>query len=160
MPVYIIRAGEAGPVKIGHAADPQQRLGDLQVAHWERLTIIRLFVGGMADERVLHVRFSAHVIRGEWFNFTPEMMGDLGLEEIIRPPVASKYPPALKRVLETVGGPLKLARALGIGASAVTQWTRIPPRHLPRVEQITGIAGRELRPDLWEPPAASQDAAA
>jgi len=149
MPVYMIRAGETGPVKIGHAGDPEQRRSELQVAHWERLAIIRLFVGGMDDERALHVRFSAHSIRGEWFSFVPEMMEDVGLEEIIRAPVASKYPPELKRVLETVGGPLKLARALGIGASAVTQWTRVPPRHLPRVERITGIPGRELRPDLY-----------
>lgn len=59
------------------------------------------------------------------------------------------YDPPLKKALDAAGGPVKLARALGIVPSAVTQWTRVPPRHLPRVEQITGIAGRELRPDLY-----------
>lgn len=63
------------------------------------------------------------------------------------------YDPPLKKALDAAGGPVKLARALGIGASAVTQWTRVPPRHVPMVEQITGIAGRELRPDLWGLPA-------
>ncbi len=71
------------------------------------------------------------------------------------------YDPPLKKALDAAGGPVKLARALGIVPSAVTQWTRVPPRHVPMVEQITAISRHELRPDLWEPPAnASRDAAA
>ena len=59
------------------------------------------------------------------------------------------YDPPLKKALDAAGGPVKLARALGIVPSAVTQWTRVPPRHLPRVEKLTGMSGEELRPDLY-----------
>lgn len=64
------------------------------------------------------------------------------------------YDDALKRVLREAGGPSKLAEKLGVVPSAVTQWNRIPARHLPMVEHITGIPGRELRPDLYPPEAA------
>jgi DNA-binding transcriptional regulator YdaS (Cro superfamily) len=61
------------------------------------------------------------------------------------------YDPALKRVLKKAGGPSKVAEHLGIVASAVTQWSRVPARHVPRLAALTGIRGRDIRPDLWEP---------
>lgn len=82
MPVYLIRAGECGPVKIGYAADPQSRLYELQVAHYEKLHLLRMWHGHVAEERMLHARFSDQHIRGEWFHFTKIMLGDLGLPEI------------------------------------------------------------------------------
>jgi hypothetical protein len=79
----------------------------------------------------------------------------------------SNYDAALERVLEEAGGPSRVARHLGIVASAVTQWTRVPARHVPRLEALTGIPGRDIRPDLYPassppdaPPAAANDAAA
>jgi hypothetical protein len=68
------------------------------------------------------------------------------------------YDAALERVLEEAGGPSKVAQHLGIVASAVTQWTRVPARHVPRLEALTGIPGREIRPDLYPPPANDADA--
>lgn len=59
------------------------------------------------------------------------------------------YDEPLKRVLSVTGGPTKLADKLGVVPSAVTQWTKVPARHLPKIEHITGIPGRELRPDLY-----------
>lgn len=82
MPVYMIRAGEHGPVKIGHSHDPEIRLGQLQISHWETLRIIRLFEGGEAEENALHARFSDLYIRGEWHHFTRQMLGDVGLTAI------------------------------------------------------------------------------
>jgi DNA-binding transcriptional regulator YdaS (Cro superfamily) len=61
------------------------------------------------------------------------------------------YDRALKRVLKKAGGPSRVAEHLGIVASAVTQWTRVPARHVPRLEALTGIPGREIRPDLYPP---------
>ena len=61
------------------------------------------------------------------------------------------YDAALERVLDEAGGPSKVAQHLGIVASAVTQWTRVPARHVPRLEALTGIPGREIRPDLYPP---------
>ena len=64
-------------------------------------------------------------------------------------PAMPKYDPALQRVLAKAGGPSRVAEHLGIVASAVTQWTRVPARHVPRLEALTGIPGREIRPDLY-----------
>jgi DNA-binding transcriptional regulator YdaS (Cro superfamily) len=62
------------------------------------------------------------------------------------------YDPALIRVLEKSGGPARLAMYLGVVASAVTQWSRVPARHIPRIEALTGIPGTEIRPDLYSAP--------
>lgn len=79
--VYMIRAGQSGPIKIGWALSPTQRLETLQTANHETLTIMRLFLGAEAEEMALHKRFSNLHIRGEWFRFATEMMGDVGLAE-------------------------------------------------------------------------------
>lgn len=60
------------------------------------------------------------------------------------------YDSALVRVLEAAGGPSRVAEFLGVVPSAVTQWTRVPSRHIHRLEALTGIPAREIRPDLWE----------
>ena len=64
------------------------------------------------------------------------------------------YDDALVRVLEAAGGPSKVAEYLGLVPSAVTQWTRVPARHIHRLEKLTGIPAQDIRPDLWETEAA------
>ena len=58
------------------------------------------------------------------------------------------YDPPLTKVLKKVG-PSRLADHLGIVPSAVTQWRRVPARHVPRVAALTGIPEREIRPDMY-----------
>jgi DNA-binding transcriptional regulator YdaS (Cro superfamily) len=58
------------------------------------------------------------------------------------------YDPPLTKVLKKVG-PSRLADHLGIVPSAVTQWRRVPARHVPRVAALTGISEREIRPDMY-----------
>ncbi len=77
MAVYLIRAGEVGPVKIGCAASPMSRLSILQCAHHEKLSILRLFQGMHDEERMLQGMFAACRIRGEWFRFSERMLGDI-----------------------------------------------------------------------------------
>ena len=96
MPVYMIRAGETGPVKIGHSNDPIGRLVELQVGHYEKLRIIRLFDGGEAEEATLHVRFADLHIRGEWHAFSRLMLGDVGLAEVI--PITPDLPTSIADV--------------------------------------------------------------
>lgn len=72
MKTYIIRAGESGPVKIGRAMFPAERLAGLQTGHYEELRIIREIAGDA--ERELHERFRALRIRREWFKFDPDML--------------------------------------------------------------------------------------
>jgi DNA-binding transcriptional regulator YdaS (Cro superfamily) len=52
-----------------------------------------------------------------------------------------------------------IARATGISRSAVSQWRRVPERHLAIVARITGISERRLRPDLYRRTARARDSA-
>jgi hypothetical protein len=74
MTVYFIRAGEGGPVKIGVAGDVASRLAEFQTAHFQTLHIIREMDGDTLAEREMHRRFKHRHIRGEWFEFDPEML--------------------------------------------------------------------------------------
>jgi hypothetical protein len=74
--VYFIQA-ESGPVKIGIALDPKQRLAGLQISHFERLTLLAAAPGGIRLETQLHRRFAHLQIRGEWFRFTPEIEAEI-----------------------------------------------------------------------------------
>lgn len=82
MPVYLIRAGEHGPVKIGYAEDVSNRIVKMQSDNHERLTVLRIFVGSETEERRLHTQFADLHLHGEWFAYSRRMLCDVGLEEI------------------------------------------------------------------------------
>lgn len=70
--VYMIRAGEKGPIKIGKAENVERRLAELQTANYEELKIIAIIPCGSTKaaeyvERGIHKRFARSRIRGEWF---------------------------------------------------------------------------------------------
>ena len=56
---------------------------------------------------------------------------------------------ALERALRTRMAVTEIAEAIGVSRAAVSQWRRVPERHLTAVARITGMAKRELRPDLF-----------
>jgi DNA-binding transcriptional regulator YdaS (Cro superfamily) len=58
------------------------------------------------------------------------------------------YDAPLRRALKEVSL-TKLAAHLGINASAIPQWKRVPAHHAYRVSDITGIPVHELRPDVF-----------
>lgn len=74
MATYIIRAGLAGPVKIGRADDVERRRAALQTAHHEELIVLRVIDTAFDAEPVMHKQFAHLRIRGEWFDFAPEML--------------------------------------------------------------------------------------
>lgn len=91
--VYLIRQGVTGPVKIGVAKDVVKRLRQLQTNQPVPLRIIRVLEGDVAVERALHARFSALRLKGEWFTFSPEMIGaDLCCPDLPIPLVRRNYP--------------------------------------------------------------------
>jgi hypothetical protein len=94
MPVYLIQCGD-GPVKIGKADDPKDRLLKLQIAHYQVLHIIRTVPGGLVTERAFQDKFRRRHIRNEWYHFDPEMLtwqAPLERRELRRPTSAeSRY---------------------------------------------------------------------
>jgi DNA-binding transcriptional regulator YdaS (Cro superfamily) len=55
----------------------------------------------------------------------------------------------IEMAVKAAGSKAKLARALGITRSAISQWNRIPVNRVVEVESITGIPRQELRPDVF-----------
>ena len=76
--VYFI-GPENGPIKIGSAREPYQRLLTLQTGNADELFLYAIADGGFAIESAYHRRFNAFRKRGEWFD-----LADPIAEEIIR----------------------------------------------------------------------------
>jgi hypothetical protein len=87
MPVYFIRAGADGPVKIGWSDNVETRRTALQISHYLPLRVIRIIEGSSeATELWLHDHFAQLRLRGEWFEFHPDM-------EVVEPPVFAPITP-------------------------------------------------------------------
>lgn len=71
--VYVIQWGDKGPVKIGAAASPSQRLAQLQTANWNDLKLCAVVpvVECVFVEKAVHKMAAAHNIRAEWFDLGP-----------------------------------------------------------------------------------------
>lgn len=64
---------------------------------------------------------------------------------------------ALARAVSTVGGQIKLARAIGTTQSNVWDWLNRTRRGTPaewvlKVEAVSGVSRHDLRPDLYPAP--------
>ena len=69
--IYVIAVSEAGPCKIGHSADPERRLKQLQTGHAGRLTLFHreaIEVPVKKMERAIHETIGYKRVLGEWFN--------------------------------------------------------------------------------------------
>lgn len=71
--IYFITCRQLGFVKIGRAANPQERFHNAQVGCPVELALERTCEGGRAEEAELHLRFASARHRGEWFALTPEI---------------------------------------------------------------------------------------
>lgn len=83
MPVYIIRSGSDGPVKIGWAVHVAGRVAALQTGHPGLLTLVRTIGGTPETESWLHRNFAALRMNGEWFRFDTAML-------TVQPPMVFK----------------------------------------------------------------------
>ena len=72
--VYFIQAGDDGPIKIGWAIDPWDRMATLQTGNPQTLHLRRWVTGTRSMERYLHRQFRADRIRGEWFAPSKELV--------------------------------------------------------------------------------------
>lgn len=152
MPVYMIRAGTDGPVKIGVAKDPLSRLQILQIGCPLKLYFIRLLDGSDAEERRLHSRFAVQRTFGEWFRFCDDMLSeDFGMADIPFPSPVRIAARAIAEIrthqdaINFLGGPSELARKLGISAAPppTLHWGRrgIPSRYWHRVRALIVTGG-------------------
>lgn len=62
-------------------------------------------------------------------------------------------------VIRAAGGLASLARSLDLHHTTVLRWKAVPPHRVRSVSGLTGIPPHELRPDLWDKPAADAAAA-
>jgi hypothetical protein len=102
MPVYMMRVGGEGPVKIGRAANALQRLRTFQGNHHQRVDIIRLFEGGEVEEFRLHMMFADLRLHGEWFTFSDRLLGDVGMADLPVPDIDTR--PTRRQKTPTVKG--------------------------------------------------------
>jgi len=152
--IYFIRAGASGPIKIGFADDPAQRLVALQNSHWENLTLLRVIDGPKDLEKRYHETFKSGHIRSEWFKFDARMLTiDSDISEWPRhcsnPFGARQRNPALVDAIASAGGAAALGRKLGRSRQAVSLWDRAPAEMILLIEQISGVDRRVLRPDIY-----------
>lgn len=71
--IYFITAREIGRVKIGISDNPRRRFASMQTGSPVALKLERACGGSLASEKVLHERFSAYRVIGEWFHLSPEI---------------------------------------------------------------------------------------
>jgi hypothetical protein len=81
--VYFIGAAD-GPIKIGRAFVPEQRLKDIQCGYPYPLSVLATVKGGAGLERAYHERYAAHRLNGEWFDRAPEILAEI--ERLQSPP--------------------------------------------------------------------------
>lgn len=145
MPIYVLRAGDEGSVKIGLAQDVGRRVASLQTASPVYLSVIRIYPGGRQTERWLHERFAANRLNGEWFDFVPEMLTAEPPAEVQKPQTAGQS------VIVRLGGVAKLARALGHShVTTVQGWVVrgvIPSRQMGAVLKAAKDLGIALTAD-------------
>lgn len=77
MPVYLIRLGDDGPVRIGHAKDVHARLAVLQTGHQKPLSVVAELPGGRAEAAELAAKLEHHRILRSWFALDAETLDTL-----------------------------------------------------------------------------------
>jgi DNA-binding transcriptional regulator YdaS (Cro superfamily) len=56
----------------------------------------------------------------------------------------------LQAAVAAIGSKRKLAFLLGMSASALLGWRRVPAHRILQVEAVTGVRREQLRPDLYD----------
>lgn len=160
MAVYMFKAGILGDVKIGHSGGVRQRRSTLQAETPFRLWIMRVFQGARPEEAILHAKFSAQRVKGEWFQYSEDMESDdFGLVELPAPeitrrgafggPSGGRPTQAFQRefhlhndVLALAGGLNALARRIGVPPWDVGDEHRIKPEYWPAAVMAARDVGR------------------
>jgi hypothetical protein len=83
--VYFIQSVDGGPIKIGIAMSPLERLGQIQNMSPVKLRILKTSRGGQRLEKELHRQFAADRLHGEWFAPTKQLLDYISELENVNP---------------------------------------------------------------------------
>jgi Meiotically up-regulated gene 113 len=72
--VYFIQSGQGGPIKIGKAVNPTQRIGNIQVGNPHEVKLLHCLPDTGATEGRIHGIFEESHLRGEWFRPTCDLL--------------------------------------------------------------------------------------
>lgn len=103
--IYYVTTMQPGfPVKIGlsNEASLAGRLRQLQIALPYKLAAIHIHAGTVADEAALHERFDSGHLRGEWFEWTPDLRQHFHKLRKTDPDWRDRYPGIPKGVALTL----------------------------------------------------------
>jgi hypothetical protein len=81
--VYFIQGYDGGPIKIGRARDPRQRVRDLQIGSPVPLDLVCTIEGDERLESAFHKVFADDRLHGEWF--APSVGLEALIENLIAP---------------------------------------------------------------------------
>jgi hypothetical protein len=74
----------------------------------------------------------------------------VGLSRIeVKEPLSVTPRKALQEAIRHAGSQAALAKSLGVSKQAVQVWEIAPVRHVLKIEKLTGIPRRTLRPDVY-----------
>jgi hypothetical protein len=54
----------------------------------------------------------------------------------------------IDEIIKMAGGPSRVAKAIGRHHSTILGWKTVPPEHVAKLAEISGIRPAEIRPDL------------
>lgn len=143
--VYAIEC--AGRVKLGFSEDPERRFNKVASDAPFPCHLLAYWPGSKADELDVQAKFRSARVHGEWFVATAEILefvSAVGVKAPSRPKGTTICGVELAR-----GEKGELASLLGIDASVLGRWRKIPAHHVRAVAEFTGIEPAKLRPDLY-----------
>jgi hypothetical protein len=144
--VYFISDGAA--VKIGIAANPQQRLGELQTGNGKRLVLLHAIESNNSRrlEGELHRRFAPNRLAGEWFNLSDSDMQDMRHTRRVdfKKEVVSKTTP--QPVKKPVPANAKIGTYKSKGIEYLRYWWREKGSRKVHVAYISSADNQQVQP--------------
>lgn len=160
MAVYFAQRIDSAFIKIGFSRDVRARLPLLAYQYGVKMRLLRVFKGGAREEKILHKRYEAFRLEGEWFRAEePLISGDIGLPEISLPDVRREEPPADPNpnpnplvVWRKRNGltSTEVARRLGVPLARISQWElRVSRPPLERLHDIAVLTKGAVTANDW-----------
>jgi hypothetical protein len=84
--IYIVQAGDDGPIKVGWTTDVKARLSWLSTDCWMPIRLLVAFPGSRRLEHKLHTQLKDYRVAGEWFRPVKELLdfaNDLKSEQLV-----------------------------------------------------------------------------